>query len=249
MRPSALSVALSSWLMLAAGGASAQADSAPADSPAAAGAGPAATASAASGPDAAAAPASAGSDGAASPAGAPATRKRFPRLKQPSLVHLDQFGLSVMPGSGYRIIAPYQDNVPCGQANKRVCTGWIPFFVDVQPSFGLGRHWDAIVDLRFGVAADFSGSHDFSVAPGFRYWVDPELSTKFFTSFQGVYDLNPQSQPGTKDYDIAVRNANGFMFEMMRNLGFYLQFGETFGFVRWLRFEVDGGIGIQARFP
>ena len=199
-------------------------------------------------PPAAAAPAPSTDDGAAPPPPRPAP-KRFPRLKQPSLLHQDQFGLAVLPGSGYRIIAPYQDMVPCGQQNKRVCTGWLPFFIDVQPSFGLTRHWDALVDLRFGVQADFSQSHQFAVAPGFRYWVDPDLDMKFFATFQGVYDLNPQHDPGVKDYDFGVRNANGFMFEVMRNLGFYLQFGETLGFVRWLRFEVDGGIGIQARFP
>jgi hypothetical protein len=187
-------------------------------------------------------------DGTAPPPPRPAS-KRFPRLKQPSLLHLDQFGLAVLPGSGYRIIAPYQDMVPCGQQNKRVCTGWLPFFIDVQPSFGLTRHWDALVDLRFGVVADFSQSHQFAVAPGFRYWVDPDLDMKFFATFQGIYDLNPQHDPGVKDYDFGVRNANGFMFEVMRNLGFYLQFGETLAFVRWLRFEVDGGIGVQARFP
>jgi hypothetical protein len=196
-----------------------------------------------------AAPPVTAADGAATRPAPPPAPKRFPRLKQPSLVHLDQFGLAVLPGSGYRIIAPYQDMVPCGQQNKRVCTGWIPFFIDVQPSFGLGRHWDALVDLRFGVVADFSQSHQFAVAPGFRYWVDPDLDTKFFTTLQGVYDVNPQHDPGTKDYDFGVRNANGFMFEVMRNLGFYLQFGETIGLVRWLRFEVDGGIGVQARFP
>ncbi len=190
-----------------------------------------------------------GANGAAPPPATPPAPKRFPRLKQPSLVHLDQFGLAVMPGSGYRIIAPYQDMVACGQLNKRVCTGWIPFFIDVQPSFGLSRHWDALVDLRFGVVADFSNSHQFAVAPGFRYWVDPDLDAKFFATFQGVYDVNPQHDPATKDYDVGVRNANGFMFEVMRNLGFYLQFGETVGFVRWLRFEIDGGIGVQARFP
>jgi hypothetical protein len=195
-----------------------------------------------------AATANANANGAAPPPATPPAPKRFPRLQQPSLVHLDQFGLSVMPGSGYRIIAPYQDMVACGQ-NKRVCTGWLPFFIDVQPSFGLSRHWDALVDLRFGVVADFSHSHQFAVAPGFRYWVDPDLEAKFFATFQGVYDVNPQHDPATKDYDVGVRNANGFMFEVMRNLGFYLQFGETVGFVRWLRFEIDGGIGVQARFP
>ncbi len=183
------------------------------------------------------------------PDGAPDPKKRFPRIQPPSLLHKDQFGISVLPGSGYRIIAPYKDNIPCGQANNRVCTGWLPFFVEGQASFGFARHWDVIVDLLFGVQPDFNGSHAFAVAPGVRYWVDAELPTKFFATLQGVYDLNPQHDPGIKDYDFGVRNANGFMYEVMRNLGFYLQFGETLGFVRWLRFEVDGGVGVQARFP
>ena len=195
------------------------------------------------------APAAADAKGTAPPPATPPAPQRFPRLKRPSLVHLDQFGLAVLPGSGYRIIAPYQDMVTCGQQNNRVCTGRLPFFIDVQPSFGLSRHWDLLVDLRFGVVADFSHSNDFAVAPGFRYWVDPDLDAKFFATVQGVYDVNPQHDPNTKDYDVGMRNANGFMFEVMRNLGFYLQFGETLGFVRWLRFEVDGGIGVQARFP
>ena len=33
------------------------------------------------------------------------------------------------------------------------------------------------------------------------------------------------------------------MFEVMRNLGFYVQFGETLGFGRWLRFEIDARRG------
>jgi hypothetical protein len=182
-------------------------------------------------------------------ASAPDPKKRFPRIQPPSLLHKDQFGVAVMPGSGYRIIAPYKDGVPCGQQANRVCTGLLPFFIDVQPSFGFARHWDVVVDLRFGVAADFNGSHQFAVAPGVRYWVDADLPTKFFATIQGVYDLNPQHTPGVKDYDFGVRNANGLMLEVMRNLGFYLQFGETLGLVRWLRFEVDGGVGVQARFP
>jgi hypothetical protein len=180
---------------------------------------------------------------------APDPDQRFGRLAAPSLLHTDQFGLSVLPGSGYRIIAPYKDNIPCGQLDTRVCAGRLPFFIETQASFGFARHWDVIVDLRFGVEADFSQSHQVAVAPGVRYWMDADQPAKFFATFQGVYDLDPQHNPGVKDYDFGVRNANGFMFEVMRNLGFYLQFGETVGLVRWLRFEVDGGLGVQARFP
>ena len=61
--------------------------------------------------------------------------------------------------------------------------------------------------------------------------------------------VQPQQNPRVKDNDFGVRNSNGFMFEVMRNLGFYLQFGETVGFVRWLQFEIDAGLGVQARIP
>jgi hypothetical protein len=139
--------------------------------------------------------------------------------------------------------------VNCGQQGKRVCTGLLPLFLEVQPSFGFAEHWDALIDMRFGIATDFTTSRQFAIAPGVRYWVDPELPTKFYATIQGVYDATAQHVPGIKDNDFGFRNANGFMFEVMRNLGFYLQFGETLGFRRWLRFEIDGGVGVQARIP
>ena len=56
--------------------------------------------------------------------------------------------------------------INCGQQGKRVCTGLLPFFLDVQPSFGFAEHWDVLVDLRFGIGTDFTTSHQFAVAPG-----------------------------------------------------------------------------------
>jgi hypothetical protein len=185
----------------------------------------------------------------AAPAEAPVARKVFPRLKPPSLIHRNQLGLAVLPGTGYRVIAPYQENIPCGQQDKRVCTGMIPFFIDAQPSFGFGVHWDVLLDLRFGVASDFTHSHQFAVAPGVRYWVDPEQAVKFFATLQAVYDATPQSGAAVSNNDFGVRNANGLMFEVMRNFGIYAQLGETVAFRRWLRFEVDGGVGVQVRIP
>jgi hypothetical protein len=32
-------------------------------------------------------------------------------------------------------------------------------------------------------------------------------------------------------------------------VGFYFQFGETIGFRRWFRIELDVGLGVQVRFP
>jgi len=96
---------------------------------------------------------------AALPPTAPKT-KIFPKLRAPSLLHKNQFGIAVMPGIGFRVIAPYKEMVSCGEQAKRVCTGRLPFFLDVQPSFGFAEHWDVIVDLRFG--------HDVTLVGGQR---------------------------------------------------------------------------------
>jgi hypothetical protein len=190
------------------------------------------------------------------PAPAPVSTREFPKLQRAPLDHTMQFGIALMPGSGFRGIFPYQDQSFCGTTTadsppqpSRVCTGRIPFFMDTQISFGIATRWDLLVDLRFGIEKDFTQTHQFAVSPGFRYWVDPDLDTKFFTTLQGVLDTTNQQNPMVKNNDFGVRNANGFMYEVMRNLGFYVQFGETLAFRRWLRFEIDGGLGVQARFP
>ena len=46
-----------------------------------------------------------------------------------------------------------------------------------------------------------------------------------------------------------MRNANGLMYDPIRNAGFYVQFGETIGFARWFRIDLDVGLGAQIRFP
>ena len=180
--------------------------------------------------------------------------KSFPRLKPPTMVHYQQFGIALLSGTGYRAIFPYQNQngvtINCGQPGKTVCTGRLPTFLDVQPSFGFADHWDVLLDLRFGLEQDFTTTHQFAVAPGVRYWVDPEENAKFFATLQVAYDVTSMHDQFLKhNDDVAVRNSNGFMFEVMRNLGVYVQFGETIGFRRWLRFEIDAGIGVQARLP
>ncbi len=60
-----------------------------------------------------------------------------------------------MPGTGYRVVVPYKDNLACGDSssndNKRVCSHVLPFFLDLQLSYGLDPRVDLIVDLRFAL--------------------------------------------------------------------------------------------------
>jgi hypothetical protein len=218
---------------------------------------------------------SADSDGTAAPATEDEVpqprRKRRPKAAEVSpeqasttagagettnLSHYLQSGLSIMPGTGYRLIVPYKEHVYCadssGISSKRVCSRRIPFFLDIQLSFGALSRMDIILDLRFGLEQDpaISGSHQFAVAPGLRFWLDQERAFKFFTTLQFVYDYTDFSgSPGVQSHDFGLRNANGLIFDPIRNVGFFVQFGETIGFRRWFRIDVDVGLGAQIRFP
>ena len=223
------------------------------------GSAPAATAdgAGATGP-AGAAPAAAGAVTTPVPSdGPPSSPPPAPDRMVASLSHQLQFGLALLLGGGYRGTFPYHPDTPCGDAkaaDNRVCTSRAPSFIDVQPSFGISRSWDVVVDVRLSLEKDFNNEHPIWIMPGFRYWMDPQSPVKFFTTMQLAYD--PSStysavnapHPVSKQ-DLGIRNSNGLMFEVMRNFGVYAQFGETIGFVRWLTFAVDAGVGVQARVP
>jgi hypothetical protein len=168
------------------------------------------------------------------------------------LHHRHQTGLSLMPGLGYRIIVPYKDEVKCTDssrdASKRVCTAGVPLFLDLQLSFGITERLDVITDLRFGLVKDINQQRQFAIAPGIRVWLDPELNVKFYTTVQGVYD-HGDYEPVVPNSDFGLRNSNGLMYDLIRNVGLYIQVGETVGFRRWFRIELDVGLGVQVRFP
>jgi hypothetical protein len=173
-----------------------------------------------------------------------------------TLDHRYQTGLSLLPGVGYRVIVPYADRKECGDSSrepgKRVCTSAVPFFIDLQASFGVSRRIDLLVDLRFGVGDDPATyalkSNQFAVAPGFRVWLDQDVPLKFYTTLQVLWDSTNYGGH-LPTHDFGLRNSNGLMYDVIRNVGFYFQFGETFGLRRWFRIELDAGLGVQVRFP
>jgi hypothetical protein len=194
---------------------------------------------------------------AAAPAEAGETHSAFGGPAE--MNHRLQTGLSIMPGTGYRLIVPYKDGQECGDASgiakKRVCAHSVPAFLDFQLSFGVGSRVDLIADIRFGLQSDpaisGAGSHQFALAPGLRFWLDQEVALKFYTTLQFVYDYTDFAASGTgiSSSDVGVRNANGLMYDPIRNVGFFVQFGETIGFMRWFRIDLDVGLGAQIRFP
>jgi hypothetical protein len=169
--------------------------------------------------------------------------------------HKYQSGLSVMPGSGYRLIVPYKEGQNCGDASgiqsKRVCAHSVPFFLDFQFSFGVAARADLVADIRFGLQSDptIAGGHQFALAPGVRFWLDQDVALKFYTTLQFVFDYMDYKNTGPSNADYGMRNANGLMYDPIRNVGFYVQFGENIGFARWFSVALDVGLGAQIRFP
>ena len=195
----------------------------------------------------AAPPARAATDEAATPQIATQPTHRFD--------HGRQFGLSVMPGIGYRMIVIYNEEQVCisssGRDGKWVCNNDVPFFLDFGVSYGLTERLDLITDVRLGIARDDAKGigRQFALAPGIRFWLDHDTPVKFFTTLQVVYDHTRQSQASVSDSDYGARNANGVMYDPNPHFGVFLQLGETLGFSRWFRIEVDVGLGVQARWP
>lgn len=176
------------------------------------------------------------------------------RERPPRFDHQHQTSLAVMPGVGFEVVVPYKTGTPCGDKSgddgKYVCTGNVPLFVDLQFAFGASESIDLIFDLRLGLVKDtIDRPRQFGLAPGLRFWLDPELMFKFYTTLQGVFESQGQNNSGVSNTDFGIRNANGFMYDPIRNVGFYVQVAETIGLKRWFRISIDVGLGVQVRFP
>lgn len=171
----------------------------------------------------------------------------------PSLSHRYQLGLGLRVGTGYRVIAPYEDGQFCGDAKKRVCGARQPVWLEISPSFGVTQSLELLVDLRLFLEDDFATTKGFFISPGIKYYASDGWF-KFFASGQVVFDY--QEMEGTEDlrnaglsnFDFAIRSALGVHFDVHRNVGLFVQGGVILGFVRWLTFTVDGAAGVQVRY-
>ena len=63
---------------------------------------------------------------------------------------------TIQPGTGYRVLFPYNEEY-CGQADKSVCTGRSPLFLDIGLSFGVTAGLEVLGEVQFGLESDFKG--------------------------------------------------------------------------------------------
>jgi hypothetical protein len=166
---------------------------------------------------------------------------------------------------GMRAIVTYDDDVFCGDTDPSasfgfapVCTGRAPLGIDFELGYGVARRVDAFVELRLGIEADFpaspgvggDGPRVVHVSPGARFFFSDAGRSKLFTTAQLVLDASGYKdlQGESRGADYGVRNLSGLWFDLDRAYGFYAFIGETATFSRWLRVELEGGVGIQGRF-
>lgn len=174
-----------------------------------------------------------------------------------SYEHKGQFGIYAQFGVGYRAIFRYNVNDYCGTAAQGVCTGLAPPYMEIGLSYAPISNLEVITDFRIGLTDDFrpdtatqKAPRQLVLAPGIKLYVNDKGSLKWFTTFQLAFDFSDYSVDNVStSVDLAFRNVNGILVDLHRTFGVYAHFGETVGFVRWLRFEMTGGIGLQARFP
>jgi hypothetical protein len=165
--------------------------------------------------------------------------------------HAGQVGVHLALGTGYRVVAPYDDEF-CGSVDE-VCLGRSPVSLDLGLSYGINQKLEVLIEMRVGLERDFGATVDAagprlrSYAPGVKVYISDVGVTKFFSTLQLVVDTTDFAQNPETDY--AIKQTNGLQLDVHETVGLFFFFGEVVGWDRWLRFEMEGGIGLQARFP
>lgn len=165
--------------------------------------------------------------------------------------HAGQVGVHLALGTGYRVVAPYDDEY-CGAVDE-VCLGRSPVSLDLGLAYGVNSKLEVLFEMRIGLERDFGATPDAdgprlrSYAPGVKVYINDVGVTKFFSTLQLVIDTTGFEQNPETDY--AIKQTNGLQLDVHETVGLFFFFGEVVGWDRWLRFEMEGGIGLQARFP
>jgi len=187
-----------------------------------------------------------------------------PAVAQPREGHLGQAMLSLRTAVGLRALVPYDGADYCGQSdpqtssgNAAVCTGRAPMSLDLEAAYGVDRKVDLLLEVRLGLESDFGatagsdGPRMFHFAPGARFFFSDSPTMKLFTTGQLVIDFAGYDDVAGegRGADFGVRNMNGLWFDIKDNYSAYVYVGETLTLARWLRFELEGGVGVAYRYP
>jgi len=163
-----------------------------------------------------------------------------------------QVGLHAKVGSGYRGIFRDADEY-CGVNGEDLCLARTPLFLDLGVSYRVLERLDILFEVRVGLERDFGatpavkGVRNHAYAPGVKVYFKDAGTAKFWSSL--AFEIETTDYPQKPETDYGMRLTNAFQFDPHHTVGVYFFFGPVFAWKRWLRFEIEGGVGLQARFP
>jgi len=179
--------------------------------------------------------------------------------------HKGQFGLSVRTALGLRAIATYDEAVYCGATdasvttgNAPVCLARSPMSLNLEASYGATARIDVLVELRIGLETDFgatpgssNGPRMLFLSPGARFFFNEATRSSLFATAQAVFDFSgyKDASGSRRATDLGFRNLLGYWLDLHKAYGMYVFAGDTATFSRWIRLELELGIGFQGRYP
>jgi hypothetical protein len=194
--------------------------------------------------------------------GAGTPKEMTPPIQKKNLSHRLQVSVDIAVGVGAAFIFTYKDTVWCGKGspdleNDSVCTGLAPVFIDFGLGFGVLDALEILAELRLGLMNDMVGNRPLMVMPGLRLWVDPKLPFKIGLAFQMVIDLTRQDSPEQqlnlpekgRKLDLGARFYAQIQYDFLRYVGLFGRVGVVGTFQKWVGFNLEAQLGIQARFP
>jgi hypothetical protein len=176
---------------------------------------------------------------------------------EPAFTHKGQVGLHLQGVMGYRSIVTYDEefcgDLKDGGGNRSTCYGRSPFGFDIGLGYGVLSMLEVFLEMRLGVERDIGpnpnmdGPRMVALAPGVKAYLGRIGEMAFFSTLQFPIDFTSFDQVDKNDF--GLRNVNGLQLDLHRTFGLYVMFGEEVSWRRWLRFEIEAGLGVQARFP
>lgn len=182
----------------------------------------------------------------------------------PPTFHKGQIGFSARLSVGAQAIATYDSKYYCGTVDTTaehgfapVCAGRSPVSLGLEGSYGVARHVELVLELRFGLEKDFGGAPNLDgprpllLAPGARFFFSETKRTRLFVQPEVVFDFSGYKDSTGMDRgnDFGFRGLEGIWVDLHRSYGMYAFVGETLTFVRWIDAGFEAGVGFQGRYP
>ncbi len=166
--------------------------------------------------------------------------------------HRMQGELRVTASVGYAIAIHYERSPPCDAVGSTFCHGRTPFTLDFAGGFGVLEWLEVEARFRLGVEQTqglsitngVGSALPMAAGVGVRAYGSESSRFKFGFGAAVLLDFTA-NQP----LDVVARLDQGIHYDVARNFAFYVQVGETIQFLRNLYAGIDGGLGVQGRFP